>query len=435
MGLESATFINGLVETNPTSSDNANQGDNHLRLIKAALKATFPNLTGAVTATQATLNTPYLPLAGGTLTGGLAGTTASFSGAVTATGGVVGNASTATTLQTARTINGVSFNGSANISFGTDSVAEGSTNLYFSNARARSAISASGSLAYNSATGVISFTDAVTSVAGKTGAVALNTADVAESGNLYYSDARARAAVSVTGAGSYNSTTGVITVNAAPVSSVAGKTGAVTLAIADTSGLQAALDGKLGTGTTTTSISEGSNLYYSDGRARSAISVTGAGSYNSTTGVITVNAAPVTSVAGKTGAVTLATSDISGLDSALAGKFSASGGTISGNVSVSGTVTATGDITAFSDERTKINIETITEALYKVKAMRGVSYISKFNMEERIGVVAQEVERVVPEVVHTHSNGLKSVAYQNLVGLLIEAIKALELRVAELESA
>ena len=80
-----------------------------------------------------------------------------------------------------------------------------------------------------------------------------------------------------------------------------------------------------------------------------------------------------------------------------------------------------------------MNIETITEALYKVKAMRGVSYISKFNMEERIGVIAQEVERVVPEVVHTHSNGLKSVAYQNLVGLLIEAIKALELRVAELE--
>lgn len=354
MGLESATYINGLVETNPTSSDNANQGDNHLRLIKAALKATFPNITGPVTATQATLNTAYLPLAGGTLTGGLVGTTANFSGGVTAA--VTGNASTATALQTARTINGVSFNGSANISFGTDSVAEGSTNLYFSNARARAAISASGSLTYNNTTGVISFTDAVTSVAGKTGAVSLNTADVAESGNLYYSDARARAAVSVTGNGSYNSTTGVITISA-----------------------------------------------------------------------------PVTSVAGRTGAVAIGISDVSGLQTALDGKFSASGGTISGNVSVSGTVTATGDITAFSDSRTKMNIETITEALYKVKAMRGVSYISKFNMEERIGVIAQEVERVVPEVVHTHSNGLKSVAYQNLVGLLIEAIKALELRVAELE--
>lgn len=351
MGLESATFINGLVETNPTSSDNANQGDNHLRLIKAAIKATFPNITGPVTATHTALSAAYLPLTGGTV-----------SGAITATGGVVGNASTATALQTARTINGVSFNGTANISFNADSVADGTTNQYFTNARARAAISATGDIAYNATTGVISFTAGaapVTSVAGKTGAVALVTADVTESANLYFTDARARAAISVSGAGSYNSTTGVITVNAAPVSSVAGKTGAVTLAIADTSGLQGALDGK----------------------------------------------------------------------------FSTSGGTISGNVSVTGTVTATGDITAFSDSRTKINVETITEALYKVKAMRGVSYVSKFNMEERIGVVAQEVERVVPEVVHTHSNGLKSVAYQNLVGLLIEAIKALELRVAELESA
>ena len=349
MGLESATFINQLVDTNPTATDNANQGDNHLRLIKAAIKATFPNITGAVTATQATLNTPYLPLTGGTATG-----------AITAPG-FVGNASTATALQTARTINGASFNGTANISFSTDAVAEGATNQYFTNARARAAISASGDISYNSTTGVISFTAAaapVTSVAGKTGSVTLNTADVAESSNQYFTNAR----------------------------------------------------------------------------ARSAISVTGAGSYNSATGVITVNTAPVTSVAGKTGAVTLATSDISGLDSALAGKFSTGGGTLSGSLTVNGTITATGDITAFSDSRTKMNVETITEALYKVKSLRGVSYISKFNMEERIGVIAQEVERVVPEVVQTHANGLKSVAYQNLVGLLIEAVKDLSTRLEELES-
>ena len=350
MGLESATYINGLVETNPTSSDNANQGDNHLRLIKAAIKATFPNITGPVTATHTALSAAYLPLAGGTV-----------SGPITASGGVVGNASTATALQTARTINGVSFNGTANISFNADSVAEGSTNQYFTTARARAAISAAGDLSYNPTTGVISF--------------------------------------SATGA---------------PVISVAGKTGSVTLNTAD--------------------VTESTNLYFTNARARSAISVTGNGSYNSTTGVITINASTVSSVAGKTGAVTLATSDISGLDSALAGKFSTGGGTLSGSLTVNGAITATGDITAFSDERTKSNVETITEALYKVKAMRGVSYISKFNMEERIGVIAQEVERVVPEVVHTHSNGLKSVAYQNLVGLLIEAIKALELRVAELES-
>jgi hypothetical protein len=60
----------------------------------------------------------------------------------------------------------------------TDAVAEGSVNLYFTEARARNSISATGSLSYDAATGVISFTDAVTSVAGKTGAVTLDKADV-----------------------------------------------------------------------------------------------------------------------------------------------------------------------------------------------------------------------------------------------------------------
>lgn len=57
MALETATYINSLVATNPTSSDNVSQGDDHLRLIKSTIKATFPNITGAVTATQAELNT------------------------------------------------------------------------------------------------------------------------------------------------------------------------------------------------------------------------------------------------------------------------------------------------------------------------------------------------------------------------------------------
>lgn len=60
----------------------------------------------------------------------------------------------------------------------TDNLTEGSTNLYFTTARARASISASGSISYNASTGVISFTDAVTSVAGKTGAVTLAKGDV-----------------------------------------------------------------------------------------------------------------------------------------------------------------------------------------------------------------------------------------------------------------
>jgi hypothetical protein len=80
----------------------------------------------------------------------------------------------------------------------TDDVSEGSSNLYHTTARARAAISATGSLSYNSGTGVISYTQS-------------DTDGVSEgSTNLYHTTARARAAISASGDISYNSTTGVI---------------------------------------------------------------------------------------------------------------------------------------------------------------------------------------------------------------------------------
>lgn len=56
MGLETATYINGLNSANPTATDPRSQGDDHLRLIKSTVKATFPNVTGAVTPTHTALN-------------------------------------------------------------------------------------------------------------------------------------------------------------------------------------------------------------------------------------------------------------------------------------------------------------------------------------------------------------------------------------------
>jgi hypothetical protein len=56
MPLETATFIDGLVSANPAGADAKSTADDHLRLIKSTVKATFPNITGAVTATQAELN-------------------------------------------------------------------------------------------------------------------------------------------------------------------------------------------------------------------------------------------------------------------------------------------------------------------------------------------------------------------------------------------
>jgi hypothetical protein len=56
MGLETGTYIDSLVTTNPASTDGLAQADDHIRLIKSTLKNTFPNLTGVVTVTQADLN-------------------------------------------------------------------------------------------------------------------------------------------------------------------------------------------------------------------------------------------------------------------------------------------------------------------------------------------------------------------------------------------
>jgi len=97
-------------------------------------------------------------------------------------------------------------------------------------------------------------------------------------------------------------------------------------------------------------------------------------------------------------------------------------------LSVTGEITASGDVTAFSDERLKSNITTIEDALSKVNAMRGVMFDKtdslSGDLRQSIGVIAQEVEQVLPEVVHNDSNtGYKSVAYGNIVGVLIEAIK------------
>ena len=58
MGLESAAFLNGLVDTNPAATDNVSQGDDHLRLIKKVLKDSFPSVDAAVNAIHASASAP-----------------------------------------------------------------------------------------------------------------------------------------------------------------------------------------------------------------------------------------------------------------------------------------------------------------------------------------------------------------------------------------
>lgn len=102
-------------------------------------------------------------------------------------------------------------------------------------------------------------------------------------------------------------------------------------------------------------------------------------------------------------------------------------------VSSAGAVVAADDISAFSDERLKTDVKTIDNALDLVNKLRGVSFTK--NQKSGIGVIAQEMEKVIPEVVNTAEDeiGTKSVAYGNLVGVLIEAIKELSEKVEKLE--
>ena len=101
----------------------------------------------------------------------------------------------------------------------------------------------------------------------------------------------------------------------------------------------------------------------------------------------------------------------------------------SGN-NLSGSFTATGNITAYSDERLKSSVETIPDALSKVLSVRGVTF--DMNAERSTGVIAQELEKVLPEAVFDNEDGMKSVAYGNVVGLLIEAIKEQQVQIETL---
>ena len=97
---------------------------------------------------------------------------------------------------------------------------------------------------------------------------------------------------------------------------------------------------------------------------------------------------------------------------------------------MTGDLVASGNVTAYSDERLKDNIETIEGALGKVEAMRGVSFTK--DGQQSSGVIAQEIEQIAPELVT--DGDYKSVAYGNMVGYLIEAVKELSDKVKVLEN-
>jgi len=302
------------------------------KVSNSATTATNANTASAIVARDASGN-----FSAGTIS-------ATFSGNVTgnvtgSSGSCTGNAATATTLATARTINGVSFDGSSNIGFTTSAVNEGS-NLYYTDARARAAITAGTGITVTS--GVVATTI------------------------TQYTDAMARASNSFTaGSGAYNSTTGVITIP-----------------------------------TNTNQLTNGAGFITGYTETDTLASVTARGAS--------------TSSALSTGALT-----------------------------VGGAITATGEITAyFSDLRLKTNIVPIADALEKVEAINGVTFDPNeaalalgIDNRHQMGVIAQEIEAVAPELVCDSAfAGYKTVRYDKLTALLIEAVKELSAKVKTLEA-
>jgi hypothetical protein len=103
------------------------------------------------------------------------------------------------------------------------------------------------------------------------------------------------------------------------------------------------------------------------------------------------------------------------------------------DITVSGDITATSFIYS-SDVSLKEDVRLLDDALEKVIKLEGVSFTWKDSGEQEIGLIAQEVERVVPELVVTGNDDLKAVKYGNIVALLIEAVKEQQIEINSLKS-
>lgn len=450
-------------------------------------------------------------------------TTARARGAISASGatGVSYNSSTgaislgsipnSSLANNSITINGTSVALGGTRTLDTDAISEGSTNQYFTTARARSSVSAGTGISYNSTTGAIS-TSAIPNASLANSAVTVGTTSISLGGS----------ATTLAGLTSVTSTgfTGALTGNADTATSAGKWTTARTITLGGDLTGSASIDGSanvtltatvaansvaLGTDTTgnymvdvtagtgisvshtqgegstatislnatTSNISEGTNLYYTDARARASNSAGTGISYNSTTGVISSTITQYTDALARaalsftagsgaynntTGVITIPTNtnqltngagfitgytETSTLDAVLARGASSSRSLSTGALAVTGAITATGEITAyFSDLRLKTNIVPIADALDKVEAINGVTFDPNetalglgIEARHQMGVIAQEVEAVAPELVSDSAfAGYKTVRYDKLTALLIEAVKELSAKVKTLEA-
>jgi len=174
--------------------------------------------------------------------------------------------------------------------------------------------------------------------------------------------------------------------------------------------------------------------------AEAAASDDGAIAYDNTTGVFTYTPPTAAGIGAATAAQgTLADSALQNVSEDTTPQLGGNLDMGSNNITGSGDITTTGDVTATnfvttSDARLKSNITSITDALAKVTQLNGKQY-TMYGQDNQIGLIAQEVEQVLPQMVHTRDDmmGTKAINYQNMVALLVEAVKELQTEIKGLK--
>jgi hypothetical protein len=312
------------------------------------------------------------------------------------TGALTGNASTATTLATARTINGTSFNGSADITIanlvsGSSQITAGSTTNFATDVKTQlntnTVVSGSGQI----------------NVASTTGDIALGTRT---SGN-YVASLVAGTNITL----SNNSGEG-----ATPTIGLTNN--AITIAGTSTSlgGTITAEQIRTAIGTVVTGSSQ---ISLGSASGNIALATQTTGDY-------------VASLVAGTGVTLSNNSGENATPTIAIGQSVATNATPTfGNLTINGSINATGDITAYytSDKRHKNNIQPITDALLKVSKLNGVTWEWNDDVHEvtkstpKTGLIAQEVQEVLPEVIKEREDGFLALDYSKMMGLMVEAIK------------
>jgi hypothetical protein len=371
------------------------------------------------------------------------------------TGALTGNASTATTLQTARTINGTSFNGSANITIpnlvsGSSQITAGSTTNFATDVKTQlnsnTVVSGSGQINVASTTGDIALGTRTSGnyVATITAGNGIVSSGATTGEGIAHTISAGGGVVSGSSQISHDSTTGYsanrhIDHTSITLTAGDGLTGGGTIAdsrtfnvVGTTNRISVSADavdiastyvgqtsittlGTIGTGTWQGSVIASAYLDADTAHLSDTQTFTGAKTFSS-----------AVNITNSTASTTITTGAL----------------IVTGGVGVSGALNVGGDVVAYasSDKRLKDNIKNIENPIQKVQKLNGVTWDWNSNADElqqslpNVGVIAQEVEEVLPQLVHNRDNGFKGVDYAKLTGLLIEAIKEQQKQIDELKS-